>query len=48
MPLTIQLQPSGQQTAFNLQKWAELLTDPELARIASSSFRGNQLVWISN
>jgi Uma2 family endonuclease len=33
MPLTIQLQPSGQQTAFNLQRWAELLTDPELARL---------------
>jgi hypothetical protein len=31
--LTIQLQPSAQQTAFNLKRWAELLADPELARL---------------
>jgi Uma2 family endonuclease len=31
--LTIQLQPFGQQTAFNLQRWDELLADPELARL---------------
>lgn len=33
MPLTIRLQPSADQTAFNLQRWAELLADPELARL---------------
>ena len=33
MPLTIQLEPSAQQTAFNLKRWAELLADPELARL---------------
>jgi Uma2 family endonuclease len=33
VPLTIELQPSEQQTAFNLQRWAELLADPELARL---------------
>ena len=32
MPLTIQ--PSAQQTAFNLKRWAELLADPELTRLA--------------
>jgi Uma2 family endonuclease len=31
--LTIQLRPSAQQTAFNLKRWAELLADPELARL---------------
>ena len=31
--LTIQLQPSAQQSAFNLKRWAELLADPELARL---------------
>src|SRR5215471_13125160 len=31
--LTIQLRPSAQQTAFNLKLWAELLADPELARL---------------
>ena len=34
MPLTIQLKPSARQTAFNLKRWAELLTDPEVARLA--------------
>ncbi|MBV8227243.1 MAG: Uma2 family endonuclease [Verrucomicrobia bacterium] len=33
MPLTIHLRPSVQQTAFNLKRWAELLADPELARL---------------
>ena len=33
MPLTIRLEPSAQQTAFNLKRWAELLADPELARL---------------
>jgi Uma2 family endonuclease len=33
VPLTIQLEPSAQQTAFNLKRWAELLADPELARL---------------
>jgi len=31
--LTIQLRPSAQQTAFNLKRWAEILADPELARL---------------
>jgi Uma2 family endonuclease len=34
VPLTIQLEPSAQQTAFNLKRWTELLADPELARLA--------------
>jgi Uma2 family endonuclease len=33
MPLTIQLHPSESQTAFNLKRWRQLLTDPELARL---------------
>jgi Uma2 family endonuclease len=33
MPLTIQLQTSAQQTAFNLKRWINLLDDPELARL---------------
>jgi Uma2 family endonuclease len=33
VPLTIRLEPSAQQTAFNLKRWAELLADPELARL---------------
>ena len=33
MPLTIRLQPSADQTALNLHRWAELLADPELARL---------------
>jgi Uma2 family endonuclease len=33
VPLTIQLEPSAQQTAFNLKRWAQLLADPELARL---------------
>jgi hypothetical protein len=33
VPLTIQLEASAQQTAFNLKRWAELLADPELARL---------------
>jgi Uma2 family endonuclease len=33
MPLTIQLQPSENQTAFNLKRWRQLLADPELARL---------------
>ena len=33
MPLTIHLQPSTNQTAFNLKRLAELLADPELARL---------------
>jgi Uma2 family endonuclease len=31
--LTIQLQPSKELTAYNLQRWAELLNDPEIARV---------------
>jgi Uma2 family endonuclease len=34
VPLTIQLAPSAQRTAFNLRRWAEVLADPELARLA--------------
>jgi Uma2 family endonuclease len=30
--LTLELQPHKTQTTFNLRRWAELLTDPELAR----------------
>jgi Uma2 family endonuclease len=33
MPLTIQLHPSENQTAFNLERWRQLLADPELARL---------------
>jgi hypothetical protein len=33
VPLTIQLEASAQQTAFNLKRWAELLADRELARL---------------
>jgi len=32
MPLTIQLHPSENQTAFNLKRWRELLADQQLAR----------------
>src|SRR5271165_3959781 len=31
MPLTIQLHPSERQTAFNLERWRELLADRDLA-----------------
>ena len=31
MPLTIQLHPSQRQTAFNLERWRELLGDRDLA-----------------
>jgi Uma2 family endonuclease len=30
--LTIELPPQKAQTAFNLRRWAEVLTDPELAK----------------
>ena len=33
MPVTIQLQSSEEQTAFNLRRWKELLDDPELVRL---------------
>src|SRR5208283_2872937 len=33
MPLTIQLHPSERQTAFNLERWRELLADRDLARL---------------
>jgi Uma2 family endonuclease len=33
MPLTIQLRPSERQTAFNLERWRELLADRDLARL---------------
>ena len=33
MPMTIELQPSETQTAFNLKRWSEILQDPELARL---------------
>jgi hypothetical protein len=31
MSLSIELQGSAEQTAFNLKRWAEVLADPELA-----------------
>ncbi len=31
--LTIELPPQPEQTKFNLRRWAELLADPELAKI---------------
>ncbi len=31
--LTIALQPQRTRTAFNLRRWAELLADPELAKV---------------
>src|SRR5438128_4439697 len=31
--LTIELPPQAEQTAFNLRRWAELIADPELAKI---------------
>jgi Uma2 family endonuclease len=33
MPVTIELQSSPDQTAFNLKRWSEVLNDPELARL---------------
>jgi Uma2 family endonuclease len=33
MSLTIELEHSAGQTAFNLKRWAEVLADPELARL---------------
>jgi Putative restriction endonuclease len=33
VPLTIQLHPSQKQTAFNLERWRELLGDRDLARL---------------
>ena len=33
MPLTIQLHTSENQTAFNVNRWRQLLADPELARL---------------
>jgi hypothetical protein len=33
MSLTIQLHPSQKQTAFNLERWRELLEDRDLARL---------------
>lgn len=33
MPVTIQLPAQQDQTAFNLQRWSELLSDKELARL---------------
>ena len=34
MALTLQLPPATEQTEFNTKRWAELLADPELARLA--------------
>lgn len=31
--LTIELRPQAEQTRFNLRRWAELLRDPELAKV---------------
>src|SRR3989442_2158687 len=31
--LTLELPPHKTQTAFNLRRWAELLADPELAKV---------------
>jgi len=33
VPLTIQLQSSKRQTAFNLNRWLEILKDPDLVRL---------------
>jgi hypothetical protein len=33
MPLAIQLHPFERQTAFNLERWRELLADRDLARL---------------
>lgn len=33
MPVTIELQPSETQVAFNVKRWSEILQDPELARL---------------
>lgn len=33
MSLTIELKGSAEQTAFNFKRWAEVLADPELARL---------------
>jgi hypothetical protein len=33
MALTFELLPQQAQTEFNLRRWAELLADPEMARI---------------
>ena len=33
MPLTIELQPSETQVAFNVKRWSEILNDPELVRL---------------
>ena len=33
MSLTIELKDSAEQTAFNLERWAEILVDPELTRL---------------
>ncbi|HEY5891914.1 MAG TPA: Uma2 family endonuclease [Chthoniobacterales bacterium] len=33
MPLTIELPSQKEQTAFNLRRWAELIQDPEMAKI---------------
>jgi Uma2 family endonuclease len=33
MSLTIELKDSAEQSAFNLKRWAQLLTDPDLARL---------------
>jgi hypothetical protein len=33
MALTIELKDSAEQAAFNLKRWAEVLADPELARL---------------
>ena len=33
MALTLELPPQKTQTEFNLRRWAELLADPQMARI---------------
>jgi hypothetical protein len=33
MPVTIELQPSETQNAFNLKRWSEILHDLQLARL---------------
>ena len=33
MPLTIELENSAEQIAFNLKRWADVLADPDLARL---------------
>jgi hypothetical protein len=33
MSLTIELKPAEEQIEFNLERWTELLSDPELTKL---------------